>query len=704
MPQKTAGEKRKRGRPPNAPKIGDASQESSRIVEAESNELAEEAVVVSTPAKRGRPKKNKESQPPPLAEEPKAKRRGRPRREEVVEEVIEEEPELVQSKSKSRKAVKSAVEVKDFSQPAEKPTVTKTGRKAAQEASGASGDDEASVNSAAKKKRGRPTKVIEEPTEDATELEPTPKKKRGRPSLNKGLVAEESIEAAEEESAPKKRGRKPKEKIAEVEEYAAEEEVEAEMAPKKRGRKPKGKAVEVEEPTPEEEAQAEAEPAPEKKRGRKPKAAAEEGEKPSAEEESKAAKKKHRRPAARTEPEAPEARRRKDRQPSPAGEPATEKPTKKRRKRSSQIEERPSKSPPETQRRRPGRPRISDGASSPHAPEEQPSKSRKSKKRPSGDEDAADSAPAKKRRRRTSDEIRQQQQQQQLLLQSSMDPPAARRPAPKHRHIAPRVRQIPRSIIEEKWTPLAPPTLAHVSSLLRLAERPVLQRLAANEKRRDQAASAIRLVTNRLSRKLSRGLPFPPAAAPSTGSGVGARKAADADGGRAEELNFERVIEGVAALERQLDPLLHAVELLKVEKERDERSLEADYDSLRTLEANARSEARNFKDNLRKTHVLVPEPKKVAGAADSSHHGSVGEEHDFKFVPDENVTGTLFRDLEGNELRELAGQVSSHMESMRNNLQQIDGVLPQIVRSRAALQDVLFKHLDQPSYENVLLG
>ncbi|WQF82453.1 Putative centromere protein Q [Colletotrichum destructivum] len=669
MPPKTAGEKRKRGRPPNAPKIGDASQESSRIVEAESNELAEKAVVVSTPAKRGRPKKNKESQPPPLSEEPQAKRRGRPRREEGVEEVIEEEPELVQSKIKSRKAVKSAVQVGDFSQPAEKPTVTKTSRKAAQEASGARGDDEASVNSAAKKKRGRPTKVIEEPTEDVTELEPTPKKKRGRPSLNKGLVAQESIEAAEEESAPKKRGSKPKEKIAEVEKHAAEEEVETE-------------------------------PAPEKKRGRKPKAAAEEGEKPSAEEESKAAKKKHRRPAARTEPEAPEARRRKDRQPSPAGEPATEKPTKKRRKRPSEIEERPSKSPPETQRRRPGRPRISDGASSPHAPEEQPSKSRKSKKRPPGDEDAADSAPAKKRRRRTSDEIRQQQQ---LLLQSSMDPPAARRPAPKHRHIAPRVRQIPRSIIEEKWTPLAPPTLAHVSSLLRLAERPVLQRLAANEKRRDQAASAIRLVTNRLSRKLSRGLPFPPAAAPSTGSGVGTRKAADADGGRAEELNFERVIEGVAALERQLDPLLHAVELLKVEKERDERSLEADYDSLRTLEANARSEARNFKDNLRKTHVLVPEPKKVAGA-DSSRHSSVGEEHDFKFVPDENVTGMLFRDLEGNELRELAGQVSSHMESMRNNLQQIDGVLPQIVRSRAALQDVLFKHLDQPSYENVLLG
>ncbi|GJC83715.1 hypothetical protein ColLi_06553 [Colletotrichum liriopes] len=656
---KSCGSEAKTRPSPNASKTGDASPGSPGVAEAEPNELVEDAVDTPTPAKRGRPKKNKEPEASPSNEDPKAKRR-------VIEEVVEEEPQPVQANRKSRKAPKSttnnteeAAEEDEPSQSTEEPTRGKTSRKAAQEADEEARDeDEASAKNATKKKRGRPPKVAEEPAdEQPAESEPAPKKKRGRPSLNKEPVGAEPAEEAEEEPAPKKRGRKPKEK-----------------------------AVEVEEPAPEEEAQAE--PAPKKKRGRRPNAAAAEADEPPAEEEPAAAKKKRGRPAAHAEPEAQEAsqsepkeaRRRKGRPPSPLEEPAAEKPTKKRRKRPSQGEEEPSGPSPETQRRRPGRPRASDAASSPQVPEDQAPKPRKSKKRPSGDDDAAGEAPAKKRRRRTSDEIRQQQQQQPRAEATSV-----RRSAPKHRHIAPRVRQVPRSIIEE--------------NLLRLAERPVLQRLAANEKRRDQAASAIRLVTNRLTKKLSRGLPFPPAAAPPTGS-ANTRKA-DADGGRAQELDFERVIEGVAALEKQLDPLLHAVELLKAERERDERALEADYDSLRTLEANAKSEARNFKDNLRKTHVLVPEQKKVAGAAGRN---VIGDEHDLKFVPDESVGGTLFMDLEDDELRGLAGQVGNHMESMRNNLQPIDGVLPQIVRSRAALQDVLCKHLDQQSYENVLLG
>ncbi|KAK1986385.1 CENP-Q, a CENPA-CAD centromere complex subunit-domain-containing protein [Colletotrichum cereale] len=712
MPPKPADQNRKRGRPSNASKAADALPESPEVGEAEPNNLAEDAVNTPTAAKRGRPKKNKNPQPSPSTEEPNIKKRGRPRLEVVADKgAIGEDPELAQPDRKSRKAarittndVEGAAEEGESLQPADKSTRGRADRKTAQEANGeARVEDGSSPNNAAKKKRGRPPKVVEAPTEaqteDPTEPEPAPKKKRGRPSLNKESVTKEPAEAAEDEPALKKRGRKPKAKSGDAEEPVPEEVAEVEPAPKKkRGRPSLNEGHVTKEPA----ETADEEPAP-KKRGRKPKATVEEVEEPPEEEEPAAGKKKRGRPTIQTEPEAQEVsqsdlkevRRRKGRPPSAIEEPVAEKPTKKRRKRSSQGEEEPSEPSPETQRRRPGRPRASDAASSPHAPEEQASKPRKSKKRPSGDDDITDPAPAKKRRRRTSEEIRQQQQQQQPRA----EPATACRPAPKYRHIAPRARQIPRSTIEENWSPLAPPSLGHVSSLIRLAERPVLQRLAANEKRCDQAASAIRLVTKRLTKKLSRGLPFPPAAAPLTGSRSGKKR--DTDGGRAEELNFERVIEDVAALERQLDPLLHAVKLLKAEKERDERALEADYESLTTLEANARSEARNYKDNLRKTHVLVPEKKVAAGAA---RRDAGGDEHDLKFVPDESVSGTLFKDLEDDELRGLAGQVGSHMESMRNNLQQIDGVVPQIVRSRAALQDVLFKHLDQQSYENVLFG
>ncbi|KAK2053519.1 hypothetical protein LY76DRAFT_581628 [Colletotrichum caudatum] len=683
MPSKSADQKRKRGRPSNASKATDASPEYLEVGETEPDNQAEVAANTTTPAKRSRPEKNKNSEPSPSAEEPKTKKRGRPRREAAAEkEAKREDPELAQPNRKSRKVanditndIEGAAEEGASSQLARKSARSKPNQKAAQEANG-----EASVEEGSR------------PNHEA-------KKKRGRPSFNKESVAKDPAEAAEDEPAPRNRGRKPKPKSGSAEEPVPEEMPEVDPAPKrKRGRPSLSKEHITKDPV----GTAGKELAP-KKRRPKPKSVVKEAEEPPEEEEPALGKKKRSRPAIHAEPEVQEAsqsevkgvRRRKERPSSPTEAPSVEKPTKKRRKRSFQSEEEPLEPSPETQRRRPGRPRTSDAASSPHAHEDQVSKPRKSKKRSSGD-DATDPAPPKKRRRRTSEEIRQQQQQRQ---QPRAEPATARRPIPKYRHIAPRARQIPRSIIEENWSPLAPSSLAHVTSLLRLSERPVLQRLAANEKRRDQAASAIRLVTKRLIKKLSRGLPFPPATAPPTGSR--SAKKHDADGGRAEELNFERVIEDVAALERQLDPLLHAVKLLKAEKERDERALEADYESLTTLEANARSEARNYKDNLRKTHVLVPEKKGTAGAAGRDHGG---DEYDFKFVPDENVSGTLFKDLEDDELRGLAGQVGSHMESMRNNLQQIEGVVPQIVRTRAALQDVLFKHLDQQSYENVLFG
>lgn len=52
----------------------------------------------------------------------------------------------------------------------------------------------------------------------------------------------------------------------------------------------------------------------------------------------------------------------------------------------------------------------------------------------------------------------------------------------------------------------------------------------------------------------------------------------------------------------------------------------------------------------------------------------------------------------------LSKQIGSHMESIKGNLQQIDGVVPAIIKSKAAIQKVLLKHLDDEQYESVLLG
>lgn len=81
--------------------------------------------------------------------------------------------------------------------------------------------------------------------------------------------------------------------------------------------------------------------------------------------------------------------------------------------------------------------------------------------------------------------------------------------------------------------------------------------------------------------------------------------------GRATELDFESVLDAKMALERQLDPALHAVELLTREKEKLERELERDYETLRNLESSAKAQGREYRGLLKKAHVLAPTPETV---------------------------------------------------------------------------------------------
>lgn len=64
----------------------------------------------------------------------------------------------------------------------------------------------------------------------------------------------------------------------------------------------------------------------------------------------------------------------------------------------------------------------------------------------------------------------------------------------------------------------------------------------------------------------------------------------------------------------------------------------------------------------------------------------------------------VWQDLQEDELLALSQQIGNHMESMRSNLGQVEGVLPAIVKTRAALQGALCEYLDPEQYEQVLLG
>lgn len=187
-------------------------------------------------------------------------------------------------------------------------------------------------------------------------------------------------------------------------------------------------------------------------------------------------------------------------------------------------------------------------------------------------------------------------------------------PPKAYPHVAPRVRAIKQATIDAKWRPLSAPSIAAATETLALAHRPIMQRIASTQQRRQHASAALSVLHRRIARKLHRGMPFPPPAMPAAG-GVprkrGRRSKTDGGGsgggGHEAELDFESVLDGARALERRLDPALHAVELLRKEKEWMERELEQDYKTLRNLEAGARGQARQQREQLKKAHVLAPE-------------------------------------------------------------------------------------------------
>lgn len=68
------------------------------------------------------------------------------------------------------------------------------------------------------------------------------------------------------------------------------------------------------------------------------------------------------------------------------------------------------------------------------------------------------------------------------------------------------------------------------------------------------------------------------------------------------------------------------------------------------------------------------------------------------------LTRLNLQDLENGELKNLALQLSGHMDSIKTNLQQTDGLLPQMASTKSALRLALLQHLDQKSAEKAVLG
>ncbi|KAL2265738.1 hypothetical protein VTJ83DRAFT_6838 [Remersonia thermophila] len=277
------------------------------------------------------------------------------------------------------------------------------------------------------------------------------------------------------------------------------------------------------------------------------------------------------------------------------------------------------------------------------------------------------------------------------------DTPDAYRPFPM---LTTLTRHIPRATIASKWTPLDGPSVEAISSILADCALPVLHRLRDRDARYAQAQSILNTFSARLRSKLVKGMPFPPPSLPAAG---GRKGKPEKGGSHAAEFDYEQAVATIAGLERALDPLLHSVALLEAEKEREEKALERDYAALRKLEGNARAQARGWREGGGKgrEHVLAAG---IGGGAGRDKGDAGRADLGLEIVTKGEREVGVFRDLQEDELLALSQQISNHMESMQNNLGQIDGILPAIAKSRAALQGTLCEHLDPEQYEQVVLG
>ncbi|KAL5345159.1 hypothetical protein ACLOAV_010115 [Pseudogymnoascus australis] len=257
----------------------------------------------------------------------------------------------------------------------------------------------------------------------------------------------------------------------------------------------------------------------------------------------------------------------------------------------------------------------------------------------------------------------------------SVSPP----PTFPFQHLEPVECGISHNTIGSTWEPL--PATAHdrAMQLLGDIEKSVVQRLR-DERKRTQARTAIQMVTRRLGRKITRGLPFPPGSRPQ----------------REEDFDFERILDATRKQEGLLTPALHARELLKSEIKREEAMLEREQAALERLEKNASAERGRRKAEAKKLHPSL-----------AKRGGEVVEwgDRDQLNLADEQTTADVLQDAKiDDDLRPIVEELQNHLESMHNNFKQVEGIVPAMEKSEAAIRSALLKQIDEQRYEQVIMG
>lgn len=548
-------------------------------------------------------------------------------------------------------------------------------------------------------KRGRPRGNTRNAGEDGGETRQEAPKKRGRPRAA-GKEVREAAEGSPDAEQPAGMRKRPRASRDEAED-GGEDELEGGSAPKRR----RGRRSLDEAPADETQDGAPG-PAARKKRGKR-NATQDVGAPVEAEEP-----KRRGRPrtsgdsdAASTDRKRTRGRPRRSDVSEPDAEPAE--PRKRGRPRRSDVSE--AADAPEPKKR--GRPRLSDASDAAAEPSE-PKKRGRPRRSDMSDTAAEPSEPKKRGRPRHSDvSDGGPQSRPQTTRGASRSPSPASPSQPQKKpyaYLAPKQRDIPVSTISATWTPLQAPSLALARQTLHFSTRPVLQSLAPGP-RRDAASSALRAATRRLTSKLSKGLPFPPASR-AAAKAAGRAKVPRADG-REAELDFESVAAEMEALEGRLQPLLHSIEVLRGEERRMEGVLEMEAGELEVLSRNGREERKVWREGLRKKgHPLVPDRWDPDG--DSGDRLALAPR---EAPPSEwlftvcSLPVSKSRKDAANARQNAKGALplstlASHVASLRNNVRPVQGLDRAMADSEAAIRRVLERALGAEGYEAAIMA
>ncbi|KAA8650746.1 uncharacterized protein ATNIH1004_003435 [Aspergillus tanneri] len=222
-------------------------------------------------------------------------------------------------------------------------------------------------------------------------------------------------------------------------------------------------------------------------------------------------------------------------------------------------------------------------------------------------------------------------------------------------YLKPHVRHVSERTIKSKWSTLPEPAQDKVRDMFRALERPVIVQ-HQNERKRIEAQAAVQAVVKNLSKRLPR-MPFPP-------------------------VTKDSVFEYEAALKEHvrgdLIDLIRSTDLLKAEIEKEEALLAKEKKQLQEMEKNYKRVETERKRQLKNEH---PALKRLNETSDEQH----GIQADVKIVNNKHAQLT-FDGLEDEpDTFDLLKQLTSHLNSIKNNLAPLDGLADAITRSQIAL-------------------